>query len=325
MALSRSVLLGSPPSYAGSQAVTAADVVAVADVLGVSLDYARAVVDSIGIGDSGSFSVAGGGSITHGRQITASNTGHTAYFDTGLGRIVTDSDLTVHNSLVSMSDFVGNGGTIAKRWFKGGLIHDRDNVTLLASRWTGSVSGYYAGVHHPFNLQWCSIDTDAGAAQDDGIHYQDYTAYRCRIGGSSDGCKTNGGVTLTECFIRVKGQDSADHNDGTQNVGGGSNTVQRCNIDCRPTNGTGAPNAALFSADSSSGTQTWTDNWVAGGGYVIRCYENALYVVTGNDVLNNSWVFGPAARAVIPQSNLTWSNNRIVDGSGNLVSALTAP
>jgi hypothetical protein len=241
-----------------------------------------------------------------------------------LGRLVTDADLTVHTGLVSMSDFVSNGGTLTKRWFKGGLIQDRDNVTMRACKFDGGVSGFYSGVHHPFSMEWCTIDTP-GAAQDDGVHYQDYSAYRCRIGGCSDGCKTNGGVTLTECYIRVKGQDSADHNDGTQNVGGGSNSIIRCNIDARPTNGVGAPNAALFSADSSSGTQTWTDNWVAGGGYVLRCYENAFYVVTGTDVLDGSWVFGPADRAVIPQSNLTWSGNRVVDGSGNLVSTIAAP
>jgi hypothetical protein len=263
---------------------------------------------------------------THGRDITASNTGHTSYFDSGLGRTVVDGDLTVHNGPVSLSDFVANNGTITKRWFKGGLQMDRTGVTLIACRWTGSVSGYYGGAHNPFTLNYCTIDTDAGAAQDDGIHYQDYSATRCRIGGSSDGCKTNGGVTLTECFIRTKGQDSADHNDGTQSVGSYTgNNIIRCNVDCRPTNGTGAPNAALFVADSSSGLQTWQDNWVAGGGYVLRCYENSTYVVTGNDVLDASWVFGPADRAVIPQSNLTWSNNRIVNAGGGLVSTLAAP
>ena len=46
------------------------------------------------------------GTITHGRQITAQNTGHTAYFDAGLGRNVLDSDLIVHTGLVSVSDFV---------------------------------------------------------------------------------------------------------------------------------------------------------------------------------------------------------------------------
>jgi len=270
----------------------------------------------------------GSGSITHGREITASNTGHTAYFDSGLGRTVVDGDLTVHTGLVSLSDFVANGGTITKRWFKGGLIIDRTNVTIRASKFDGGVSGYYSGVHRPFALEWVTIDTP-GAAGDNGIQFQDYTAYRCRVGGNSDGAKTNGNVTLTECYLRVEGQDSADHNDGTQNVGGdGPVNVVRCNIDIRPTNGIGAPNAALFSADNANGLQTWTDNWVAGGGYVMRLYENGTYDVQGNEILNGSWVFGPADRAVIPSTNVTWGTvraNVLVDSGGTVLSTLSAP
>lgn len=267
-----------------------------------------------------------GGAITHGREMTAVNTGHTAYFDSGLGRNVVDGDLTVHNSTMAASDFGANGVTITKRWFKSGLVMDRTNVTLTACRFDEGVSGYYSGTHRQFTLNWCTVDPP-GAAQDDGIHYQDYTAYRCRIGGCSDGAKINGGCTLVECYILVKGQDSADHNDGLQAVGSYTgNTVQRCWIDTRPTNGIGAPNAALFAADSSNGLQIWQDNWLAGGGYVIRCHEDSTYQVTGNDLLNNSWAFGPVSRAVIPQSNITaWSNNRIVDGSGNFVSNVSIP
>jgi len=268
------------------------------------------------------------GAVAHGREITVANTGHTAFYDSTLGRYVTDSDLTVHNSLVSLSDFVADGGTITRRWFKGGLIIDRTGVTIRACKFDQGVSGYYAGVHRPFALEWCTIDTP-GSAGDDGIHFGDYTAYRCRVGGNSDGAKTNGNVTLTECFIRVEGQDSADHNDGTQNVGGnGPVTIVRCNIDCRPTNGTGAPNAALFCADGASGLQTWHDNWCAGGGYVLRCYENATYDVQGCEILNGSWVFGAVARAVIPSSNLTWGTlrpNVLVNSSGTVLSTIPAP
>jgi len=266
--------------------------------------------------------------VAHGSEITATNTGHTAFYDTGLGRYVTDGDLTVHNSTVSLSDFVANGGTITRRWFKGGLIIDRTGVTIRACKFDQGVSGYYAGQHRPFTLEWCTIDTP-GSAGDDGIHFQDYIAYRCRIGGNSDGAKTNGNVSLTECFIRVEGQDSADHNDGTQNVGGsGPVTIERCNIDCRPTNGIGAPNAALFCADGAAGLQTWHDNWCAGGGYVLRLYENATYDVQGNKVLDGSWVYGPAARAVISSDAVTWGTERpnvLVDASGSTLSTLTKP
>ena len=268
------------------------------------------------------------GTITHGRQITAQNTGHTAYFDAGLGRNVLDSDLIVHTGLVSVSDFVSAGGTITKRWFKGGLIINRHDVTLRACKVDGGVSGYYSGTHYRFNLDYVTIDT-AGAADDDGIHFQDYTANRCRIGGCSDGAKINGNVTITESYLRCKGQDSGDHNDGLQAVGAYDDcTILRCNIDCRPTNGIGAANAAIMVADGSNGLMTLHDNLLAGGGYVLRCYENSTYDIQGNDIVNNSWGFGPVARAVIPASNLTWGTvrpNRIVAADGSEVSTISKP
>lgn len=270
----------------------------------------------------------GGGAPIHGRSITASNTGHTAYFDSGLGRNVVDGDLIVHAGVVSVSDFVSNGGSMSKHYFQGGLIIDRDNVTFTACRINGGFNGFQSGTHHPFTLQWCTIDTP-GAASDDGIRFQNYTAHRCRIGGNSDGAKINGNVTITESYIRCEGQSSEDHNDGVQNVGGnGPVTIARCNIDCRPTNGVGAPNAALFAADDCSGLMTWHDNWVAGGGYVIRCYENATYDVQGNEILDASWAFGPVAREVIPASNLTWGTlrpNYIVSAGGQQLSVVAKP
>lgn len=269
-----------------------------------------------------------GGAPVHGRSITAVNTGHTAYFDAGLGRNVTDGDMIVHAGLVSASDFVSNGGTMSKHYFQGGLIIDRDNITFTACRIDGGFDGFSSGTHRPFSLQWCTIDT-SGAAGPNGIQYQDYTAHRCRINGNSDGAKTNGNVTITESYIRCEGEDVDDHNDGVQNVGGNGNvTIERCNIDCRPLNNVGAPNAALFAADNCTGLMTWNDNLVAGGGYVMRCYENATYNVQGNEILDNSWVFGPVARAVIPASNLTWGTlrlNYIVSDNGTQLSVLEKP
>lgn len=264
-----------------------------------------------------------GGSVTHGFQITPLNTGHDAYFDSGLGRTVTDSDLTVHASSVSASSFASAGGTISKHWFQGGLSIDIANVTFLACKFNQEVAS-----GNPFTLNWGTIETP-GAAGDESIAFTDYTAYRCRIGGNSDGGKINGGCSLTECYVRTEGQSAEDHNDGLQAVGSYTgNIVQRCNVDARPVNGLGAANAALFVADASSGLQQWYDNFLAGGGFVMRCYENSTYDVQGNWVLNNSWDFDAAHRAIIPQTNLTWGTvrpNLIVDAAGVMVSTLVAP
>lgn len=148
--------------------------------------------------------------ITHGIQVTTSNTGHDAYFDSVLGRPVQDDDLTVHNSVVYLSDITAAGGTVTKRWFRGGLVMNRHDVTFRACKFDSSVVGYYAGNHYRFALDYVTIDAP-GAAGDDGIRFQDYTAHRCRISGHSDGAKINGNVTITESYIRCKGQSAEDH------------------------------------------------------------------------------------------------------------------
>lgn len=279
----------------------------------------------------GSPTVAGGsGSITHGFQVTDTNTGVTAYFDSGLGRNLTLSDLTVHTGAVSASDFVSNGGTISKRDFRGGFRMDRSNVTFVACRFVGGVSCFWSGVHNPATFNWCSmVEPSSSTASDEAINYQDYTAYRCNLSGGSDGAKINGGVTMTECFVRTKSQSAADHNDGLQSVGSYTgNTILRCNIDVRPVNGGGGVNRAIFIADASSGTQVIRDNYLQGGnGSALSCFENSTYRVTGNWFLSGSVTSGTYAdRAVIPQSNiLEWSGNVVVNSSGTTLSTVAIP
>ena len=266
--------------------------------------------------------------IDHGFNILPTNTGHDNYYDPQLGRKITDSDLVVHTGLVSVSDVAVAGGVVAGHWFQGGLIFDTSDVTFNYCRFDGGVNGYYAGIHYPFILNWCTIDTP-GAAGSEGIRFQGYTAYRCRVGGNSDGARADGNVSLIECYLRTESQDAADHNDAVQNVGGnGPVNIVRCNGDCRPTNGGGNPNGAIQAADGCIGLQTWTDNYLAGGGYVVRLYENATYDVQGNWILNNSWTFGPASRAVIGPESVTWGTvrpNVLVDALGTNLSTLSAP
>lgn len=272
-------------------------------------------------------SASAGGAFTHGFQVTTANTGYAAYFDSTLGRNVQASDLTVHNSIVAMSDLVADGGTITKRDFRAGLIPDRNGVTLVACAVDGKIdnASYPTSV---YTLNWCNVDS-AGTATDYALGSWTYTAYRCQLGGGSDGIRMNGAVYATECYIRTKAQSTSDHNDGGQNYNGGSgNTILRCNIDCRPVNAAtiaGGPNAALMSADGAVGHEVWKDNYLAGGGYVIRMYESSTYDVQGNWILNNSWTYGYADRVNVPVGDVTWANNLLVDASGNQVAVATAP
>lgn len=272
----------------------------------------------------------GDGPVTHGSQITAANTGYTAYFDPGLGRNLQLSDLTVISGTRWVSDFIATGGTMTKCRFTGTLIIDIDAVTLRGCLFDNPVGGYLNGTHASgWTLDYCTIDPQT--VGDQAIYYQGYTANRCYLVGCSDGAKTNGDNTIIrESYIRVRSQDSGDHNDGIQNVGGNGNvTIERCNIDARPTNGGGAPNAALFSADNATGFTQWHDNLVAGGGYVIRTYENCTFSVEGNWVIDGTYAFGPAARAIIPPSAVAWGTVRpnylVQDGSYTILSTIAAP
>jgi hypothetical protein len=270
---------------------------------------------------------ASGSPITHGFQITAANTGHLAFFDPGLGRPLVDGDLTVHADQVSLSGLgVANGATVSRRWFQGGVTIDRTNVTFNGCKFKGSVTcPESGGTVTTFN--YCTLYNDSGFS-DEALRYVGYNANRCNISGSSDGIRTNGRNTAIECYIRCKGVNSDDHNDGTQShQGDGFVTVQRCNIDCRPTNGVGQANAALFCADGSVGQHNWHDNVLAGGGYVIRAYEFGPLDIQGNWVLDGSWVFQPADIAGPPHT-VVWGTvrpNLIIDAAGNQLSVLASP
>jgi len=270
------------------------------------------------------------GSVTHGYQITAANTGHDNYVDPALGRKVTDADLTVHTGDVALSDLTTAGGTITRHWFKGGVINNLDNVTFVACRFDHGFSGYNNGVSHPFTWNWCTLDAPTPNAQGvGGVTYNNFTLFRCRIGGEMDGLKANGNVLARECFIRTTASAPDDHNDGVQSTGSDmGNIIERCNIDCRPVSGIGGPNAALFVADNSSGLHAWVDNYLMGGDFPIRMYDAATYNVQGNWILNGTFGGGPVDRRVIPASDVTWGTvrpNLVVDSSGAQVSVVAAP
>lgn len=137
--------------------------------------------------------------------------------------------------------------------------------------------------------------------------------------GSSDGVRYGGDTAdaLIENYIRVKSQDSSDHNDGVQMYGAtGGGMILRNNIDCRPIGGGGGPNAAFFIADGATGTYEIRDNYFAGGGYTFRLLDAGYYRVTGNIVEKDSYLFGPLLLDnLIPNAIQEWSNNKLSDGT----------
>lgn len=255
------------------------------------------------------------GQITHGDQVSPSNTGYTAYFDTSLGRNLQLSDLQVVGGVHWVSDFAAPGGTVYKKHFTGNLIIDINNVTLRGCLFDSVVSGYLSGNHASgWTLDYCTI-INSPVVGDQCIQYQNYTANRCHIANGSDGAKLNGNVTITECYVRVAQQAPDDHNDGLQNVGGnGPVTIARCNIDCRPVGASGGNigNAAIFLADGETGLHTIHDNLLAGGQVTLAMYDGATFNVQGNKFVRGS--YGGSTHAMAgpgsgPQ-NVTWGTIR---------------
>lgn len=265
--------------------------------------------------------------VSHGFYITAGNTGYRAYYDSGLGRTLIDSDLQVYTTKVNLSSLTSAGGTITKKWFRAGIFADIDNVTLRGCRsdvlLTGRVT---SSLHRPINFDYCSV---IGTGQPEAINFNNWTANRCYLHAGSDGVKANGNVTLTESYVRCIRANSTDHNDAVQNVGGaGPVTVARCNLDARPTNAAGVAGSGVFQlGDGGTGLQTIEDNYLQGGGYSLRMYENYTFKVDGNWFLNGSWTYGPVATNR-SSSQISWGTERpnlIVDANGSRISTLPAP
>lgn len=281
------------------------------------------------------------GAITHGSQITAGNTGYGAWFDSSLGRNLLLSDLTVQGGVHFISDFVSGGSSgsptlVYGKHFTGTIGIDVDWITFRGCLFDNPPSELVGGTyHHGVTLDYCSVDpTDIGpyAMGDEG-----YSANRCYLRGNSDGIRINGGATIqniTECYIRLKMADGADHNDGAQCFGGsGGANIRRCNIDINPEGGqiagVGGPDACVLFADFDSST-TWhgevTDCLLDGAASVatLRPYDGALattitYVLTGNRFVSRA--SAPVHRGTVnttPTGQIVWSGN-VWDDDGTTI------
>lgn len=161
-----------------------------------------------------------------------------------------------------------------------------------------------------------------------GVAFDSYTLTRVHIRACGDGARANGDVAIRDSLMDGFLPGGQDHSDGVQAHGGsGPITLTHNWIDIR--NAVGGPggccvNGAVQIADGygdgagADSQVTMTNNWFAGGGFVLRLHENGRYTVTGNRILANSWLpgsgFGPVttAFAVID----SWSNNKLISAAG---------
>lgn len=248
-------------------------------------------------------------SVSHGSQITTSNTGYAAWVGSQGQSCTTTSQLKVYTSTVSSSS-LGSSATCV--WLKGGITINSP-ITLTASRIDDVVDTQGYAV----TLNYCTVQPPSPG--DWSLGPSNFTATRSQILGSSDGVRYGGSTkdTLIENYIRVKAQSSADHNDGIQMYGAsGGGTILRNNIDDRPVGGGGGPNGAIFIADGATGTYEIRNNYLMGGAYSLRLHDSGYYRVTGNIVVKGTYVYGPVTTTnAIQGAFLEWSNNTLSDGT----------
>ena len=284
------------------------------------------------------------GLITHGNQLTTSNTGYGAYFDPGLGRLTTLADLTVQAGTHNISDFTGGtGGTagnpkVVKGFrFTGDVLFDVPYVTARACLFDNPTTAFVGGSHivGAF-LDYCTVSPATVGAEC--MHFESWSANRSHFRGCSDGARVEGGALtqdLTECLIGVKMASSADHNDGLQTAGGdGLVRVTRCNISVDPeggvlTGGSGGPDSAILCSNftaASNFRMEVRDSLLNGGTSVetLRLYDGALttnitYLATGNRWVRTAAApVGRGSSNTTPMGQITWSGN-VWDDDGSTI------
>jgi len=277
--------------------------------------------------------------ITHGSQLTLADVGYTAYYDSGLGRKLVQSDLTRITGRHYISDFTGGvGGTqaspkVISKLDLDTLIWDVDWVIARACniRETANTFGSGHGSVGAF-LDYVTFSSTVSDGTEC-MSSNDYSMNRCLIQGNTDGLRTNGSgpapQVITECIIYTTAQDAGDHNDNVQNSGGnGSVSLQRCQFHQDPINGFQG-NSAVFSADMTSSTTFYMeliDCMIFGGNSNVSAsvclYDGGLtpnitYKVTGCiwDINAAAPPVGRGSSNTTPVSQVIWSNNKYNNGT----------
>lgn len=224
--------------------------------------HARLLSDAVGVADSPSATHTPGGAITHGHQLTASNTG-----------IPAGTSLTVDNTQPSGSNTdvhfqsppapgfwqVGSGASFVRCRFTGTTIVRGSNISFTDCEFVGNLS--------IANSQTVTLDGCHGHDGSDLVHV---------TADSPKGADLCSGISFTECLFDQPAAGPGDHLDGIQLHGIDGGTFTRCAFDLSPyqtVNGEHVLNAACFpDGDNSFGGHAnllWEDCFFNGGGYII--------------------------------------------------------
>jgi hypothetical protein len=200
------------------------DLAGLVDSAGVASSRVRSVTDPTGLADSTSVVGGSGGTITHGSQIDATNTGHRAYMSPTLGRLLTDADLTAGPTSTSSNNQVIEGKTMSS------IDVNHTGVTIKGCWIQGELQNDSTGLV----VQYCEIGprgTEGNGTRGIGVSWDSFSLTRCDIHSFSDGVRLNGTSTMTECYVHDLWSNVGDHNDCVQITGAASSgQILRCKL-----------------------------------------------------------------------------------------------
>lgn len=281
----------------------------------------------------------GGGTtdLTHGDQVTQSNTGPR----TALTAVSGDVVLSTSNvgTLCTGSGTQADPYVYANKSLIGGGISFSTNVNnfYFVIRDCLAPGGMFIATSRTgpiVRAEWCGFGSRTDyVGGTSGVVGTVFDLYRCWVDGGSDGLRMQGaGSVATECHIRVRQGSTTDHNDAVQNYGGyGDLTLLRCYLDgylyTIDNTGSGIYQGGDYGEfNSAVQTITFKDNYLNGAGIHWRMYGgqkcvNLQYVVTGNKHgrigATHVYTTSKADDSTDP-SQITWSNNTFADNGAQI-------
>lgn len=215
------------------------------------------------------FSSSGGGdgSVTHGRDISAANTGIT-------GAGVSQSSLATITGGVTYST---NGQTITGKLFTDSVTVSADDVTFENCMFTSigannfmlRVNGSGCTVDH------CTFLPTSGHSSYEGIYTEQtgLTVTRCDISGCENNITTaagSGDINILECYLHnpVSPDNPSGHHDNIEVYGGATVNIERCRVTMQA-NETAVINVAPWSSGAFVSDLTISDNYLDGGNYLV--------------------------------------------------------
>lgn len=232
------------------------------------------------------------------------------------------TSLTTHTGTFSTSS---SNQVISGMRITGDVEINHSGVTIRNSEIHGHVKNFSG--NGSFTIEDSLIGPPSGCFSDAAVGNNNYTVNRVHLRNFAEGFRVedDGNVTVRNSFVKFCNPGVDNHADAIQGYLGGSNVIFEHNtVDMRDIPvAADYVTAVIFWSDSSGNNVTFKDNLISGGSYSIRIHVGSGHTVTGNRLINNTWLYGPVSSNC---AAISWSDNSIVeiDSNYNITSTVSS-